>query len=273
MSDPYVFLSYSRKDAEFVDRLSNDLQQAGVRIWKDTEQINPGEQWLHAIENALNDAVVLLYVSSRNSRGSGWVDAELSSIVGSSGESVVPIIIDDKGEEDLPHVLRAYQWVDFRTTYDKALGELLAIFPDSVKEPNAIPTPPNSSKGYVFISYTEEDSDFVEDLRVFLSDKDYGYWDYAESDRDYHSQFVRELEGVIRDAAATLTVLSESWKDSTWAMREFFFSEEIGTPVFLLKAKEMEPSLAVAGSSYISFVEDPEYGYQKLGRELKRKGL
>jgi hypothetical protein len=84
---------------------------------------------------------------------------------------------------------------------------------------------------------------------------------------------VRELEGVIGDAAATLSVLSESWKDSKWTIREYFYSEEIGLPVFLLRAKQMKPSLAVAGSTYIDFASDAESGFRKLDRELRRKGL
>lgn len=82
-----------------------------------------------------------------------------------------------------------------------------------------------------------------------------------------------ELEGVIIDAAATLSVLSEDWKRSRWTVREYFFSEEVKTPVFLLKAKEMSPTLAIAGLTFIDFTKSNEDGYKKLDRELKRKGI
>lgn len=272
MTEPYVFLSYSRRDEAFVDRLSRDLRSAGVRLWRDTENIFPGQQWQLEIRSALNDAVVLLYVASQHSRDSGYMAQELAAVV-RSAKAVIPVILDDTGANVLPESLQQFQWVDFRRPYEMAVSELLAAFPESVRADTALPEPEQASKGYVFISYADEDSDFVEKLREFLSRREHGYWDYAEADRNYHTQFVRELEGVIQDAAATLTILSESWKDSTWALREFFFSEEVGTPVFLLRAKSMGPSLAVAGTPYIDFVANAGAGYEKLGRELTRKGL
>ena len=78
--------------------------------------------------------------------------------------------------------------------------------------------------------------------------------------------------GVIKEAAATLSVLSEAWKRSQWALKEYFFSEETGTPVFLLKAKTLGPTLAIAGMPYIDFTSD-DRGFEKLHRELRRKRL
>ncbi len=272
MVEPYAFISYARRDRVFVDRLAADLQQAGIRIWRDTEQIRPGQQWEQAIEDALTSAVALLYISSEQSSGAAWMERELIWFF-RTRKLVIPVIIDDAGEEALPAEVRQYQWVDFRKSYDDGLKKLLSVFPKLVKSDSAIKTLEKKSKGYVFISYAEEDSGFVEQLRVFLTKHKYGYWDYSESDRDYHSQFVRELESVITDAAATLSVLSEAWKDSKWTIREYFYSEEVGTPVFLLRAKDMRPSLAVAGTPFIDFVSNIDSGFEKLDKELKRKGL
>jgi len=61
----YTFISYSRQDHTFVDKLVADLQQAGIRVWRDTEQIQAGAQWQREIEDALENAVALLYVSSK----------------------------------------------------------------------------------------------------------------------------------------------------------------------------------------------------------------
>lgn len=272
MSAPYAFISYARRDQQFVEKVSTDLQRAGIRVWRDTEQIQPGQQWQRAIEDALTNAVALLYVSSQQSRSSGWMQHELLAFF-RTGKLIIPIILDDVGEHSLPSELQQFQWIDFRESYDDSIRKLLSVFPSDFKSKTPIASTDEQSKGYVFISYADEDSDFVEQLRGFLTKRKYGYWDYAESDRNYHTQFVRELEGVIIDAVATLSVLSEAWKDSQWTIREYFFSEEVNTPVFLLRAKEMAPSLAVAGTPYIDFVVNTDRGFEKLDRELKRKGL
>ncbi|MBK8024635.1 MAG: toll/interleukin-1 receptor domain-containing protein [Chloroflexi bacterium] len=161
--------------------------------------------------------------------------------------------------------------------YDVGLRRLIASLPESVKQ-NALRSAAQAeaapkSRGYVFISYAEEDSDFVDTLRDFLGVKGYGYWDYQASDRNFHTQLFLELEEVIKNAAATLSVLSPDWKKSTWTAKEYIFSEEVGTPVFLLMSREMGPTLVTAGVPYIDFTRDELVGFERLDRELRRKGL
>jgi hypothetical protein len=129
------------------------------------------------------------------------------------------------------------------------------------------------AKGYVFLSYAEEDADFLAELRVFFGQWGYAYWEFASSDRDYQKRIDLELEGVISGAVATVSVLSEAWKASTWSLRELFFSQEIGKPVFLLKAKPLSPTLAIAGFPYIDFTKDTQQAFSRLARELTRAGL
>jgi hypothetical protein len=67
-----------------------------------------------------------------------------------------------------------------------------------------IARPEIKSKGYVFISYADEDAQFVEELKSFLSKHGYAYWDFRESERKYDVDYSLELEGVIKGAAGTL---------------------------------------------------------------------
>lgn len=45
MTSPYVCISYSRQDRQFVERLSRELQLAGVETWTDTQNISAGANW------------------------------------------------------------------------------------------------------------------------------------------------------------------------------------------------------------------------------------
>jgi len=269
----YVFVSYSRHDGPFVDRLLADLQRAGIQVWRDIEQISAGDRWAQSITEGLGKASAMLFVSSKHSANSKWMQHELLYFAEKSKKQIIPIIVGDDGVDNLPLLLRQYQWVDFRGDYDVAIGTLISALTGVVSRGAPVEPKPKKSKGYAFISYAEDDRDFVEELRLFLRERGYAYWDYDESDRDYHQQFFRELESVIADAAATLSVLSESWKASQWTIREYFFSQEVGIPVFLLRAKEIGPTLPIAGVPYIDFVVDRKRGYDKLDRELKRKNL
>jgi len=52
-----------------------------------------------------------------------------------------------------------------------------------------------------------------------------------------------------------------------------FFSDEVGTPVFLLRAKKIGPTLAIAGAPFIDFLDNRMRGFERLDKELRRKGL
>jgi hypothetical protein len=267
----YIFVSYARRDKPFVDRLMRDLSEAGVPLWRDVDDIEPGANWPEQISKALRHAAGLIYVSSEHSERSPWIQQELREVLARSGR-VFPIVLDDEGAKHMPPSLREIQWVDFRENYEGQINRLL----DSISQFTDFGrpgVPHEQSKGYVFLSYCDADSDFVTELREFLKKRGYAYWDYAESDRDYQAQLFLELEHVIEDAAATLSILSPSWKQSEWAVKEYIFSTEIGTPVFLLHAKRIGPTLVIAGVPYIDFVGSRPSGFDKLERELDRKGL
>lgn len=274
---PYAFISYSRHDSEVVDRMARRLLEFGVNVWRDTWEIRPGEQWAHSIERALAAASAYVYVASKNTSVSGWVEHELQSFLNTaeSATRVVPVLVDDEGEARLPTFLRLHQWVDLRSDFDAGVRQLAAALLGTIPRqfPGWRPSPQARTKGYVFISYAESDSAFVEELKEFLEKREYGYWDFDNSERDYQVQFFLELEDRIREALGTLSVLSPSWKASKWTTKEYLYSEEIGVPVFLLRAQEMEPTLLVAGVPFIDFVADKESGFSRLERELRRRGL
>lgn len=273
----YVYIGYSRQDAHFVDRLSKDLRASGIEVWRDVEQIAAGDNWQEALRKGIAGAEHYLYVASGHSTHSEFLNAELREFL-QSGRRTIPLVLDDEGLATLPIELRNLQAISFREDYRSSLAELVASLggkpaaPSRASDP-APPPPPKKSKGYVFLSYAEEDGEFVRQLRGFLKEHGYGYWDYSENDRDYHKQLSLELEGIISGAAATVSVLSPAWKASTWTIKEYFFSEEVGVPVFLVRAGEIGPTLAIAGVPYIDFVGSRERGFQMLHNELQRKGL
>jgi TIR domain-containing protein/CHAT domain-containing protein len=62
----HVFISYVREDSLEVDRLQHTLEAAGLRVWRDTAKLWPGEDWLKKIRHAItDDALVFLACFSR----------------------------------------------------------------------------------------------------------------------------------------------------------------------------------------------------------------
>lgn len=57
----HAFASYVREDAAEIDDLQQVLEAAGIRVWRDTQDLWPGEDWKVKIRQAIkNDALVFL---------------------------------------------------------------------------------------------------------------------------------------------------------------------------------------------------------------------
>jgi hypothetical protein len=271
MINNYVFISYSRRDSVFIERLTEALRTIGVRSWTDIENIDPGTNWQIGIEKGLKNASMLIYVSSKNSVSSHWMNKELQDFLRSE-KRVIPIVIDDEGASLLPFPLSKFQWADFRGDFSVAFQKLLEGI-HFLQQSEPIARPELKSKGYVFISYADEDSQFVERLETFLGDHGYAYWDFKKSARNYDVDYSLELESWIKNAAGMLSVISPNWKQSQISLQEFHFSKQVETPVFLLKVGDLGPTLLLSGLTYIDFTHDLDKGFSMLNKELERKGL
>ncbi len=73
------FISYSSKDAEFVDRLYTDLQHNNVRCWLDKEDLKIGDNFRSSIDEAIRHHDKLLLVLSEHSVNSTWVEKEVET--------------------------------------------------------------------------------------------------------------------------------------------------------------------------------------------------
>lgn len=105
-----------------------------------------------------------------------------------------------------------------------------------------------------------------------MAQRGYSFWDYLASRRDYQRDYTLELEDRIANAEATLSVISPDWKKSSTALQKLHFSKEIGTPVFILKAKSLGPTLALAGLTFIDFTTSKATGFSQLAEEMEIAG-
>ena len=64
MSDPgaaggHVFLCYAREDSARIDELAGVLRAAGIRVWRDTAELSPGQDWRVQIRRAIDDSALV----------------------------------------------------------------------------------------------------------------------------------------------------------------------------------------------------------------------
>ena len=93
-----VFISYSTKDADLVERLKTALAQTGVAVWLDHEQLAPGTpDWRAAVVRGIEQATDVVYAASLDAAESIYVGHELA-------------IASDEGKRILPFWVRGEKW-------------------------------------------------------------------------------------------------------------------------------------------------------------------
>jgi formylglycine-generating enzyme required for sulfatase activity len=88
---PRVFISYSRKDLTFVQRLAKDLEAAGLEVWYDLTGLEVGTRWGSEIQNAIRSSDYFVVILSPNSTESEWVEREFL-YAGNHRKKVIPIL-------------------------------------------------------------------------------------------------------------------------------------------------------------------------------------
>jgi CheY-like chemotaxis protein/DNA-binding XRE family transcriptional regulator len=136
----HVFISYVREDADQVDRLQHRLEEAGIRVWRDTADLWPGEDWRTKIRQAiLDDALVFIACFSRQSlaRARSYQNEELTLAIeqlrrrNPEDPWLIPVRFDDCDipERDIGagRMLTSIQRVDlFGDRSDRQISRLLA---------------------------------------------------------------------------------------------------------------------------------------------------
>jgi hypothetical protein len=65
----HAFISYAHEDSPDADRLQRVLEAAGIQVWRDRDDVLPGEDWRAVIRRAItDDALAFLACFSRLSR-------------------------------------------------------------------------------------------------------------------------------------------------------------------------------------------------------------
>jgi len=122
----FIFISYSRHDKQVAEQLVDALFSRGIEVWLDTEMIKPGTSWPDEIERGIKAASALLYIASRHSAKSEWMNLEVEAAF-INGLRVIPVVIDDTGPSSIPNVLRNLQWVDIRQGLNEAVDDIARV--------------------------------------------------------------------------------------------------------------------------------------------------
>jgi len=116
-----LFFSYARADAEFALKLAKSLRSAGANLWIDQLDIQAGDHWDRAVEQALMNAESILVILSPTAVDSKNVMDEVSFAL-DKNKRIVPVLYQAC---TIPFRLRRLQHVDFTADFSQGLERLL----------------------------------------------------------------------------------------------------------------------------------------------------
>jgi WD40 repeat protein len=119
MSD--VFISYARKDEQFVRALADELIRHGKDVWVDWEDIPATADWWNKVRAGIEESPLFLFVLSPPSLRSKVCRNEIDHASGLN-KRIVPILLNEVDQREVPPAIGAPNWVDFRQN-----GELAAL--------------------------------------------------------------------------------------------------------------------------------------------------
>jgi hypothetical protein len=129
--EPRIYLSFARQDIDVVVRVAEGLSAAGIRVLDYRWEIEEGMDWLKVIELQLSEADFVAFFISPNSVLSTRTSEELQialhrQMSGEGGAIILPVILADVADADVPPLVRQFQWVDLRDgVFDRAVGQLV----------------------------------------------------------------------------------------------------------------------------------------------------
>ncbi len=124
-----AFISYSRKDKEFVRRLDDALQSRGRRAWVDWEDIRPTEEFMQAIFSAIEGADSFVFVLTPDSIASAVCRREISHAA-AHNKRMVPIVVREVESQSVPEPLAKLNWIFCRESddFNGAIESLISAF-------------------------------------------------------------------------------------------------------------------------------------------------
>ena len=92
----HIFISYSHKDTDYVEKLEKKLIDEGFNVWVD-HRIDYGSRWTKEIEKAIDTCDAYIVVMSETAKESQWVQREV-------------IHAEDRQKPFFPLLLKGERW-------------------------------------------------------------------------------------------------------------------------------------------------------------------
>src|SRR5262249_41538687 len=135
------FISYSQHDRFVASALVKALQNAGIDVWFDRENLTPGEVWTRQISGAMERADLIVFLLG--ARHSSRFETEVAfaiRLARENGTRLIPVFLDSAGD-GLSYGLAAFTGIRLSERSSEAVAELAAKIAAVLPRPPEIDRP------------------------------------------------------------------------------------------------------------------------------------
>lgn len=123
-----LFISYSRKDPELADRLTEYLNRSGHEYWIDRQRINTGDRWGIELENGLRQATaVVVILTNHASKPDSFVRQELFYARRVLNKPIYTLVPESIAANEIPMEVADLQQIRCVNNFELGLEELMRI--------------------------------------------------------------------------------------------------------------------------------------------------
>lgn len=146
---PSVFVSYSRREAPFVNDLVANIEKNGYVSWLDYRSLVPGKAWQQQILDGIHHADIFLLVVSKESIASKNVEREWREAI-TQQKRIILLLFE---AVQLPTELKDKVWIDFRTSFNQSIKALFVALESPISQSSLPPEKGFKAPVIVWVSF------------------------------------------------------------------------------------------------------------------------
>ena len=225
------------------------LQDEGIDVWVDTENLDVGSNWDQAIEDAMNSSWGGLILVSRQSIKSLRCAAErqyFERAYGQGQKQIFVALVEQIEPTDLPHSISVFQYVDLIRDIKGREKLLRGIRKEYARRQNQLAAQQRQAASssmyhpsHVFLchSYHEADEVLVRQVRGTLISRGFTVWENPTGLEPGRWPWRRTISSAIEQSFCVIAVVSPQAKESEWMQQELDHALDFKKPIYALQVR------------------------------------
>jgi hypothetical protein len=127
-----VFLSYAHKDNHYRKQVQKALEKRGLTVWVDDRGISPGVSWQEAVQDAIDDACVVVVILSPDAKESRYVNRELN-YADNQKKRIFPILARGNSKNAVPFIVSGIQFVNIGKVSKAKFDDILDALAEAIR--------------------------------------------------------------------------------------------------------------------------------------------